>query len=70
MWMMPWFCVGDVSALCFGVAVTVVMLGDVLVMVCDFSVTNIDGHFQIFSGFRRKKHGCSMCLCYWGRMLG
>ena len=41
-----------------------------LVMVCDVSVTNIDEHFQIFSGFRRKKHGCSMCLCYWGRMLG
>ena len=24
-------------------------------MVCDVSVTNIDEHFQIFSGFRRKK---------------
>ena len=23
-------------------------------MVCDVSVTNIDEHFQIFSGFRRK----------------
>ena len=26
---------------------------------------NIDEHFQIFSGFRSEKSGCSMCLCYW-----
>ena len=75
MWVMPWFCVGDVSALCrwcFGVSV---MGGNAAVMFwwwyCDVnSVMNIDEHFQFFSGFRSKKSGCSMCLCYWGRMLG
>ena len=74
MWVMPWFCVGDVSALCrwcFGVSV---MGGDAVVMFwwwyCDVnSVMNIDEHFQFSSGFRSKKSGCSMCLCYWGRML-